>query len=682
MQPVERGRGSRPILVVVLLVVIVAAGIAGRLGGGPSEGPASPGPTASASIESASASAGSFEACPAPAATTVRAIVLEGPRPTGTAARLATVAPSAAWLDLVADATGHVWALARGRIVRLAAGTLAADASWSYTDSPVFAPDGIAPAANDGVWIWDDSALRHLLPTRIVDVVPLPAATVAETVAETRDGSLWVVTGSGSSSGSAILHWDGHAWSRIDPCPGAFPAGRASLAVDPSGRLVVADGFGAWVRLRRYDGATWMTAMGMAGLGDPATAPGLAIDHHGVSYVSTGQGIGRFDGAEWATSPIKATRIDVLADGSLAVVGPTPLGDAEVLRLDSGTLAVLPGAAPVFLSGPVAGTVTSSEGLIVATPSAIGTGLSVIRFPAPGRSLVVRGLLADVPWLRGARDHPGAPLLALSRGEAWFGSWQGVAWHLLGSTLVPRDVSGGEVSTVRSIARDPSGTIWIGHDADLTLVRPNGASIEIAVQAVSIATRGDGSAWLLAPDGTAFRAAPFPSGIVIDALERPPFDWGARIVADADGSAWALGGSLSGPNLLVAHLVGAHWRVVPPPTGAALTAIAPDAGGGIWGLATRPGGRVLLERDEGSGWRSAGEVPMLGATDLAVARSGTVWVAGDALARTDGAGRWETVALGSSVVDPTRRFYAPSVARDGTLYVVCPSGICRVDPGR
>jgi hypothetical protein len=71
---------------------------------------------------------------------------------------------------------------------------------------------------------------------------------------------------------------------------------------------------------------------------------------------------------------------------------------------------------------------------------------------------------------------------------------------------------------------------------------------------------------------------------------------------------------------------------------------------------------------------------MLAATDLAVGPNGIAWVAGDALARTDSAGHWETVAGSSSTHDTARRFYAPSVAPDGTVYVVCPSGICRYDP--
>ncbi|HEX9045154.1 MAG TPA: hypothetical protein VF802_09020, partial [Candidatus Limnocylindrales bacterium] len=284
------------------------------------------------------------------------------------------------------------------------------------------------------------------------------------------------------------------------------------------------------------------------------------------------------------------------------------------------------------------------------------------------------------------------PLLAVSRGEAWFGSWEGIAWHFVHGTLAPSDVSRGAASTIRTIARTRDGSVWIGHDADLTIVRPSGAPVEVAVDAVSIAPRADGSAWLLGSDGAVLIGALAPSGTVVRGVARPPFDWGARMVADRDGSAWALGGSVSGPGLLVVHLVSGHWSVVPAPAGAAIVMIAGDPDGGIWGLASRPDG-ILLVRDQGRGWRSMGGVPMVGATDLAVGPRGIVWISGGSLVRTDGAGRWETIAgSGAEAISPieapvgvrgfapspTRRFSAPSVAPDGTLYVACPSGICRL----
>lgn len=684
MQPVDRGGGRRPAgIVLLVLVAIVGAGIAGRLGeaASPSAVPPSPTPKTSASPGEAASVFASI-ACPPPPMSIVRADDFGDA--SASTSRLATVAPSAAWLDVVAgrgSARGRsVWVLARGRLVRLDGSTLAATRAWSYADSPIWAPDGISPDASDGVFMWDATGIRDVSPEGAVVVAPVPTSSRIAGVVKGPDGATWIVASADGSSGSAVLRYDA-IWARMRPCePNPDqPAGPATVTSDSGSRLVVVDTFDSSVRIRRFDGRTWTSYVGMEGLGDPQTTPSVATADDGTVYIATGRGIGRFDGTTWSSVRTAATRIAVLDDGSLAAFEPTALGDTAMTHLDGRSLHPLAGQSPALFEGLVTGAANSAAGLVVASPAAIGTGLAVVRFQTPGRSLTIRSVAGDVPWLRGARDRPGAPLLALSHGEAWFGSWQGIAWHLASGKLAPRDVSAGASSTIRALARAADGSIWIGHDADLTVVKPTGASVEVAVDAISIADASAGRVWLLGSDGTALLGSLFPSGVVIDAIARPPFDWGARIIGDPDGSAWALGGSLTGPDLVVVHLVGDRWTVVRRLVGATIITITGDPRHGLWALASRSGGRILLLRDDGSGWRSVGDVPMLAATDLAAGKDGTVWVAGSALARTDGAGRWETVAGSSAIHDMTRRFYAPSVAADGTVYVVCPSGICRFD---
>lgn len=668
----QRGLPGRLALLVFGLVVVSVVALATFGKGGDRTGPAPTGPSTARGPTDAPTPAPTPTRTPPPTpgiavvACTVPAIgPLEGPParhpaelvPTGIETVSAT---SGGESRLLFDRDGSLWAFGAGRLEHIGP-SVDRPASWTFADDAGFGAWGIAAARDGGVWLFGGLTIRWFDGSRFRDVITAPVEVFD--VLEVSDRSLWV-----STSELGLLHWDGRAWSDLGGCA---PVGSGGLlAEDPSGRIVIAY-VGRGAAIGRFDGDTYWT------FSTPFAPPrrvvtSVAVAPDGSVWVGREDGIAHFDGASWESFTtaefLGTSAIAVATDGSVfAAIGDgAPLG-SHVVRFDGASWTTVGWADAIAATAPSPARVSA---LAVAPDGALHAATSggIARY-------------RDGTWrLLTVRDGPLWPsdVVAVAGDEAWASGESGL-WHLRDGRWTAVSLPGaGPDRFVVDLDLGGDGILWVAAVHQVVAIAPDGP-IEVPLPGwpLALAARADGSAWVVGQDGELRLVRLVDGAPVVETLARPPIAGIQRLAAAPDGALWVAapdGGGGPGASGL-ARFDGRRWEIVRPlgdeAAGATVVAVAPE--GTVWAALAPDGssGRGPFATFDGRGWALLGpeSAPGTWIGGIAFGRDGSVWAAGDRLYRFDGRS-WSSSPAGSW-------FGPPSIAPDGTIFLLGPSGIQR-----
>jgi eukaryotic-like serine/threonine-protein kinase len=282
-------------------------------------------------------------------------------------------------------------------------------------------------------------------------------------VATTSADSAWAVgtAGSGNSSRTLILHWNGTTWTRtpspdLGTCQTRVGVTTASSIAD----VAAASADSAWAvgsvgcdtstrtLILHWNGTTWTRVpspspgQGAVLLGVTTTSAGTAWAIGNISSdTGTSPLILRWNGTAWTTVP-----------------SPSPAGS------DIYGVATTPGGGAWAVGCISCG--TSSNGTLILRWN--GTAWTTVPSPSPAGSILstVAAASADSAWAIGVTisDNSNRPLTM---------HWNGTAW-----TTVPTGL--GPDASLRGMAAPPAGTAWtvgntgVGSGAGTLILRWNG----------------------------------------------------------------------------------------------------------------------------------------------------------------------------------------------------------------
>ena len=581
---------------------------------------------------------------------------------------------------VVEDGAGTLWAIGTGHLTRFDPGT-GTWQTWTVSDDAAFASSIIAPARAGGVWIWSGTSIRRFTGDRFWESIPVADAVQPTELVETPGGSLWA-----ASWDRGLERWDGSRWV-------AEPAGRPTVA---AGALLLRGEDDLWVSNPRLETGADPATDGVSHLeggrwtnydaGDAAYLGGEVLALEAVADGSiwvtkdpgssnVDLGIARFDGQSWTVIDgpgFPASRLDAAPDGSVwatrsglgAVFAPAP----NVARYADGQWTGH--RAEDGLGGTEIGHVSATAAGVF-----LGTDVGLFRF-------------ADERWVPAWPDASDGPridaiwdrVLAVSADEAWAAEPRGI-WHFVDGSWTGPMRPPGWIARANGWALAPDGTLWVTTDYSVAALRGGQWALAWTHGAGGIAIGPDGTAW--AGDG---------SGIVGLRLDGSP----PRRVACPNGS-WSMAVTTEG-----SIYVGAWGWVGRPglarfdgrtcervdPLGDGLTVevseLHADPTGGLVAVVSRqrnPDGSgpatSYLARLDGTRWTVLEEHTddwyML-YSNVSLSPSGEIWRAGLAVfptwERFDGE-RWIPVVTGVPALGP------PSIAEDGTIWFIGPSGVQR-----
>ena len=571
--------------------------------------------------------------------------------------------------------------------------------------------DGILWAATaGGVVAWDPGTGRHKTYT-VYDGLP---TTDIQSVAVSKGGDVWVGT-----MESGLARFDGIKWERVKS--GNFDQ---VVAVTSDGSVWAVDGYGRDGLGRLKDGQ-WQVFTGDVGLplndvraAFPVTGGGLWVN---VGWGSTAR-IARFDGNTWRAYSL-ADGLPVEQVSIVAASSPDVLwlqGPQGIYRFDGGqsTLVLAHGAMArevrSFAAAPDGSLWFDSVDPLVPFDGYGVSGYGVSRIRGQART--------DYTVADGLPSNKVTRILSEPDGTIWVDTSAGIArfrddvWRAYATS----DSIGG---TVRSLATDSGGTIWLAtHGGGASqfggawwqryteeqglasnylwsCAVDEGDTVWFGTWVSGLVSKFDGRVWTSygPDDGLA------SSGYVRDLAVAP------------DGDIWAATGGG------VAHFDGQAWRMITQMDGTVVgnvrsIAVGPD--GAIWaGLSQE--GRVARLRDgvwevfgeeqgltagdyvfslaissdgtafagtynglfvfDGVAWDPIPDSPRY-INDIAFAKDGSVWVASEfeGVARYDGSYWQENYRLGDGL--PSLRVHAVLVARDDSLWVGGYGGAARLTP--
>jgi ligand-binding sensor domain-containing protein len=608
--------------------------------------------------------------------------------------------------SVVVDAEGMVWASGEGVLARLDPSS-GAVRTWSFSDDAALGTtDRVVPAREGGVWLGGmggvDQALRWFDGERFRDVVPAPPGNV-RTFAEAPDGSLWAGTDEGLS------RWDGTSWSTA-------PARRTgegvpTLAVDRSGAVwagsCINDSEIQWcgdvAGISRYDGRTWESFDDPLANSGAAAWIGEAPD--GSVWVVNDAGVVRYDGSAWTLlvesekrfgDRLNAAMVTWAPDGTVWVGGSNyfvPNEGRTLIARQVGDTWVEYSSADGLPSTWAANVAATSHGVYVATQDGFyrltGDRWEPVQPGAPAGPAFVSllaGVSHDEVWALEVLDQPEPRIEDPSQaGPA------ALVWHYV-ERAWDHDAAALRTTPFR-LTLTADGTLLAATAEGVTALRDGRWTVFREGPARALALGEDGTVWVGGPDATGLddvrafwlddptRALPVIPDSPLSAVE--------SLVVGPDGSIWA-GQTTSDTSVdpgLWRYRDGRWERVLiddlvrPEERGVSAIALAPNGDLWVaWEAAAEGGERVdgVVTRFDGSTWSTFATLDDQPASwaSVAVAGGGTVWaVTGAGLARFDGTA-WHLVARGPFLD-------ALSVAPDGTVFVIGPSGPARVmDAGR
>jgi ligand-binding sensor domain-containing protein len=238
----------------------------------------------------------------------------------------------------------------------------------------------------------------------------------ANLIAEDRSGALWV-TGDNVPY-LKVWRFDGATWSDA-PIPDAAVA----MAADSTAGIWI----GTYAGAVRFDGATWTTYTTQDGLPSNAVV-NLAVDAGGAVWAATDAGLARFEGGSWRT----LTAGEGAPTGAIRLVAVGP----------SGAVWVVAGDAVSRFDGVSWTTFTRSDGLVV---DEVVKGIAFARDGGVwiasdiGVSRFAGGEWGTYGVPDGLADPEVQSLLAARSGEMWFVTSSGVT--RLAPDRVPPHVS-------------------------------------------------------------------------------------------------------------------------------------------------------------------------------------------------------------------------------------------------
>ena len=580
---------------------------------------------------------------------------------------------------VVEDGAGTLWAIGAEHLTRLDLGT-GTRQTWTVSDELAFGPSVVAPARAGGVWIWSYVSIRRFTGDGFGESIPITAADQPTALVETPGGSLWA-----ASWDRGLERWDGSRWV-------AEPAGRPTVA---AGALLLRGEDDLWVSNPRVqigadpptggvshlEGGRWTSydAGDAAYLGDEVLALEAVADGSiwvtrdpGSSNVDLG--IARFDGQSWTVIDgpgFPASRLDAAPDGSVwatrsgwgAVSAPAP----DIARYADGQWTRH--GAEDGLAGTELGRVS-----VTAAGVFLGTDVGLLRF-ADERWVPAWPDASDGPRIDAIWDRE----LAVSADEAWAAERRGI-WHFVDGSWTGPMRPPGWIAMTRGWVVAPDGTLWVTTNNGVAALRGGQWMLAWKQRADGIAIGPDGTAWAGAGSGiVGLRLDGSPPRTVVC----PNGSW--SIAVTTDGSiyvgAWAYVGK---PGL--ARFDGRTCERVDPLGGGRtvdVTEVHADPTGGLVAVMSHRDGSgpatSYLARLDGTRWTVLEEHSddwyML-YSNVSLSPSGEIWRAGKAAGdptweRFDGE-RWIPVDLGVSALWP------PSIAADGTLWFVGPSGVQRL----
>jgi len=572
---------------------------------------------------------------------------------------------------VVEDGAGTLWAIGTGHLTRLDPET-GTRQTWTVSDDAAFASSIVAPARAGGVWIWSGTSILRFAGDGFAESIPITAADQPTALVETPGGSLWA-----ASWDRGLERWDGSRWA-------AEPAGRPTVA---AGALLVRGEDDLWVSNPRVEGGSGPPASGVSrleggrwttyGAGD---APYLGGDVLALEAVADGSiwvardpgssnvdvGIARFDGKSWTVIDgpgFPASKLDATPDGAVwatrsgfgAAFAPAP----NVARYADGQWTGH--GAEDGLGGTEIGHVSTT-----ATGVFLGTDVGLFRFAderwVPAWPDASEGPRIDATWDR---------VLAVSADEAWAAEKRGI-WHFVDGSWTGPMKPPGWVERANGWALAPDGTLWVTTDNGIAALRGDQWTVAAAGYAGGIATGPDGTAWAgrgssivgLRLDGSPPRTVACPNG-----------SWALAVTTDGSVyvGAWPWVGK---PGL--ARFDGRTCeRVDPLGDGrtAEVGALYADPTGGLVAVFSGPPA-IYIARLDGTRWTVLEESDTW-PVGVSVSPSGEIWRQGPAVnptwERFDGE-RWIPVDLYGPALGP------PSIAEDGTLWFIGPSGVQRIRP--
>lgn len=216
--------------------------------------------------------------------------------------------------------------------------------SWTIVPGTGISASAIAFGGDGSLWVggWAESgpSLARVLqsgsatwtPGKVIEGYPFGWIS---SLAVDRNGTVWA---GGASSGwfpdwtNGLARYDGRAWETVRPLGGSADVGVQKVAVAPNGDVWVAldgayDSAGNALRppaIARWDGTSWTVFGQEDGLTPGAYFQDLAVAPDGTVWVSTYNGLARFDGARWTLlfpGHGFGGRISVAPDGTIFAVG-------------------------------------------------------------------------------------------------------------------------------------------------------------------------------------------------------------------------------------------------------------------------------------------------------------------------------------------------------------------------
>jgi hypothetical protein len=581
---------------------------------------------------------------------------------------------------VVQDGAGTHWAIGTGHLTRFDPGT-GTWQTWTVRDDAAFASSIMAPARAGGVWIWSGDSIRRFTGDGFVESIPITAADQPTALVETPGGSLWA-----ASWDRGLERWDGSRWA-------AEPAGRPRVA---AGALLVRGEDDLWVSNPRLqigadppvgadppadgvshlEGGRWTSydAGDAAYLGGEVLALEAVAD--GSIWVTTDPGssnvdigIARFDGQSWTVIDgpgFPAARLEVAADGSVWATGSGFAPAPNVARYADGHWT---------RHDAEMGLGSTDIGQVSATAAGVflGTDVGLFRF-ADERWVPAWADASDGPKIDAIWDR----VLAVSADEAWAAEKRGI-WHFVDGTWTGPLRPPGWTERANGWALAPDGTLWVTTNNGVAALR--GGQWTLAWK-----QRADGIA--IGPDETAWAGA--GSGIVGLRLDGSP----PRTVACPNGS-WAIAVTTDGSVYVgawgwvgrpgLARFDGQTCERVDPLGGSRtvdVTELHAGPSGGLVAVMSHRDGSTpatsYLARLDGTRWtvlEEHTEAWYLLYGNVGLSPSGEIWRTRFAVfptwERFDGE-RWIPVVTGVPALGP------PSIAADGTLWFLGPSGVYRV----
>jgi ligand-binding sensor domain-containing protein len=589
------------------------------------------------------------------------------------------------WWSSLADVDGNVWAYSPGHVARVDG----ADGSirvWSVADDDAFASRAIAPARAGGIWIIGRTGLRWFDGERFETAIDGEALSVPVGeiwgLAETPDGSIWAALGA-----LGPRRWNGKEWARTDPAPPTMFA--TFLTVDGGGRLWTG-GMDGLVAV--YDAGAWTTftpPSGSALAGQ--TVRFVAVGPDDTTWIATDAGVAKVEDGTWTditadlvmaagASPAGSGAVSIAfgQDASVWVAfvsNADRTSDVHVARYDGGRWTA---------DGP-------GEGLPTGSYSAWLTTTSTDVYLTGSSGLFRR--IGEDTWGRimPTAIEPGLirQLVAISSTEGWVASDRGIYHFRDGSWTHDDPASALEASGSR-IALAPDGRLWAGGFFGVAVHDDSGWEVIPGLEVGGpIAIGPDGDPWVVASrypaDAEQVFRLRFESGAwSAQSMGVSPLGWISSLAVSADGTLWAGSDGFFAPESAgLARYDGQSWQRVDLPGDESLRV------SGVSGVTTSPNGDVWVTlgaqtwadrwvaRFDGTSWNGYDEADGVPAVSEAggirpcVSPDGSIWVPTvDGLARFDGH-TWTVSHRGME-------FGHLSIAPDGTLWAVGPSGVQRM----